>query len=72
MSTTGPRTADEDTWEMPAAWRKLVHPRRDRPPYPAVAADGAAPGRMRALLDAARGRVEEVLALPGTTPALAE
>ncbi|TDC15843.1 DUF4132 domain-containing protein [Actinomadura bangladeshensis] len=72
MSTTGPRTADEDTWEMPAAWRKLVHPRRDRPPYPAVPADGAALGRMRALLDAARGRVEEVLALPGTTPALAE
>ncbi|MGW5415765.1 DUF4132 domain-containing protein [Actinomadura geliboluensis] len=73
MSTTGPRTADENTWETPAAWRGLIHPRRDRSPRrPAVRSDDAARRKARALLDAARGRVEEILALPGTTPALAE
>ncbi|MEU5990495.1 DUF4132 domain-containing protein [Spirillospora sp. NPDC047418] len=71
MSTRGPGTADEDTWEMPDAWRQLVHPRRDRPGRPAVRTDGAALRTLRALLDAARGPVEDVLALPGTVPALA-
>jgi hypothetical protein len=62
----------ESAWEVPAAWRALIHPRRDRSARPAVRTDADAPHRMRALLDGVRGRVEEVLALPGTTPAPAE
>jgi hypothetical protein len=58
---------------MPAEWRRLVHPRRDRPgPLPEVRIDAAAAGKARALVGAARFEVEDVLALPGTAPTLAE
>ncbi|WP_433472700.1 DUF4132 domain-containing protein [Spirillospora sp. CA-142024] len=65
--------ADEDIWEMPDAWRRLVHPRRDRPgPWPEVRIDESAVGKARALVDGARAEVEEVLALPGSAPELVE
>ncbi|MEV3926593.1 DUF4132 domain-containing protein [Actinomadura coerulea] len=73
MATAGPVAADESTWEMPDAWRRIAHPRRDRPgPWPRARIDAAAAERARALVEAARADVEEVLALPGTTPELAE
>ncbi|GGQ30114.1 hypothetical protein BKA00_002793 [Actinomadura coerulea] len=73
MATAGPVAADESTWEMPDAWRRIAHPRRDRPwPWPRARIDAAAAGRARALVEAARAGVEDVLALPGTTPELAE
>ncbi|TDD77737.1 DUF4132 domain-containing protein [Actinomadura darangshiensis] len=65
--------ADEDTREMPDAWRRHLHPRRDRPgPWPQARVDASAADEARALVDWARPRIEDVLALPGTTPALAE
>jgi hypothetical protein len=72
MSFAGAAAADEDTWETPDAWRELIHPRRARRWRAAARIDAAAAGRARALLDAARTDIEDVLALPGTTPTLAE
>jgi hypothetical protein len=73
MASAGPVAADESTWEMPDAWRRIAHPRRDRPgPWPRARTDAAAAGRARALVEAARAEVEDVLALPGTAPELAE
>jgi hypothetical protein len=73
MATAGPVPADESTWEMPEEWRRIAHPRRDRPgPWPEVRIDTGAVGEARALVEADRAGVEEVLALPGTPPELAE
>ncbi|MEU8122284.1 DUF4132 domain-containing protein [Spirillospora sp. NPDC049024] len=73
MATAGPAAADESTWVMPEEWRRIAHPRRDRPgPWPDVRIDTGAVGEARALVEAARGDVEEVLALPGTPSELAE
>ncbi|MGI5208812.1 DUF4132 domain-containing protein [Spirillospora sp. CA-108201] len=73
MATAGPVAADESTWEMPDAWRRVAHPRRDRPgPWPRARIDPAAAEKARAFVEAARADVEDVLALPGTTPELAE
>ncbi|MFB9193391.1 DUF4132 domain-containing protein [Actinomadura verrucosospora] len=73
MATAGPGAADENTWEMPDAWRRVAHPRRDRPgPWPRARIDAAAVEKARALVEAARAGVEDVLALPGTPPELAE
>ncbi|MEV0660460.1 hypothetical protein ACIBI3_00690 [Actinomadura luteofluorescens] len=63
---------DEGAFTMPDSWHGARHPRRDRPDVPRPAApDEAAAGRARRLVDDARDRVEEVLALPGTAPELA-
>lgn len=71
MSTRG--TLDEDSWEIPDAWLRAAHPPRDRPgPWPAARMDESAPAKARRLVDAARSKIEHVLALRGTTPALAE
>ncbi|NDU73911.1 DUF4132 domain-containing protein [Actinomadura sp. DSM 109109] len=73
MATAGPVAADESTWGTPEEWRRVAHPRRDRPgPWPRARIDPAAADRARALVEAARAGVEEVLALPGTSPELAE
>ncbi|WP_329520893.1 DUF4132 domain-containing protein [Spirillospora sp. NBC_01491] len=64
---------DESTFVMPDAWRGARHPRRDRPDVPQPAApDEAAAEQARSLVDDARDRIEEVLALPGTVPELAD
>ncbi|WP_242907050.1 DUF4132 domain-containing protein [Actinomadura terrae] len=63
---------DEDAPAFPAAWLRMRHPRRDRPGVPDVRPDAEAVGRARALVDAALPEIEHVLALPGTTPLLAE
>ncbi|SNS31025.1 hypothetical protein [Actinomadura mexicana] len=73
MATAGPVAAGESIWEMPDVWRRIAHPRRDRPgPWPRARIDAAAAGRARALVEASRADVEDVLALPGTAPELAE
>ncbi|MEO3830129.1 DUF4132 domain-containing protein [Actinomadura sp. B10D3] len=65
--------ADESTWEMPDAWRRIAHPRRDRPgPWPEARIDGSASQKARAFVDRACSEIENILALPGTTPELAE
>ncbi|WP_412518400.1 DUF4132 domain-containing protein [Actinomadura madurae] len=65
--------ADENTWAMPDAWRRLAHPRRDRPgPWPEARIDASAARKARALVDGAYSEIETVLALPGTAPELAE
>ncbi|WP_141584607.1 DUF4132 domain-containing protein [Actinomadura sp. WMMA1423] len=73
MATAGPVAADESTWVMPEEWRRIAHPRRDRPgPWPEVRVDPGAVGEARALVESARAEVEEVLASPGTEAELAE
>ncbi|MGH3238829.1 MAG: hypothetical protein ACRDNL_00515, partial [Spirillospora sp.] len=58
---------------MPAAWKRAVHPRRDRPcPWPATRVEESEAAKARALMDAAGPVIEEVLGLPGTVPELAE
>ncbi|MFD0903320.1 DUF4132 domain-containing protein [Actinomadura sediminis] len=65
--------SDENTLIMPDGWRRVLHPRRDRPPVPAPPApDRDAAERVRELVAERRGEIEEVLALPGTDAAVAE
>ncbi|MEV5827369.1 DUF4132 domain-containing protein [Spirillospora sp. NPDC052242] len=65
--------SDENTFTMPDGWRRVLHPRRDRPPVPAPPApDRDAADRVRSLVDERRDEIEEVLALPGTDAAVAE
>ncbi|MBE1537270.1 DUF4132 domain-containing protein [Actinomadura algeriensis] len=64
---------DENAFVMPDEWRRARHPRRDRPDVPEP--ERLRPSdadRARTLVDAARGGIEEILALPGTDPELAE
>ncbi|QFG20441.1 DUF4132 domain-containing protein [Actinomadura sp. WMMB 499] len=64
---------DENTLTMPDAWRRVLHPRRDRPPVAAPPApDRAAAARVRALVDEKRTEIEEILDLPGNEPEVAE
>ncbi|WP_037559776.1 DUF4132 domain-containing protein [Spirillospora albida] len=65
--------ADENSLVMPDAWRRLVHPRRDRDGVPVVPAliEGAAE-RVRSLVDGVRDDIEHILALPGTAPDIAD
>ncbi|WP_149263849.1 DUF4132 domain-containing protein [Actinomadura sp. K4S16] len=73
MATAGPAAADETTWVMPEEWRRVAHPRRDRPgPWPRVRIDARAVGEARALLEGRRAEIGKVLALPGSVPDLAE
>ncbi|HEU5029790.1 MAG TPA: DUF4132 domain-containing protein, partial [Spirillospora sp.] len=76
MSTTDAAAEarpDENTLVMPDAWLRRLHPRRDRPhAWPAARADRKAAETARAMLAEFRPQVEEVLALPGTPPAVAE
>ncbi|MES9539829.1 DUF4132 domain-containing protein [Actinomadura sp. NPDC000600] len=73
MATAGPAAADETTWVMPEDWRRIAHPRRDRPgPWPRVRIDAGAIGEARALLEGRRTEIGKVLALPGSVPDLAE
>ncbi|MBT2211615.1 DUF4132 domain-containing protein [Actinomadura sp. NEAU-AAG7] len=67
-----PPAVDEDAPDFPEAWLRERHPRRDRPGVPDVRPDAEAVGRARTLVDAALPEIEHVLALPGTTPLLAE
>ncbi|MFC5744327.1 DUF4132 domain-containing protein [Actinomadura rugatobispora] len=64
---------DETTFVMPDSWLGARHPRRDRPGVPRLAApDEAAAEHARSLVDQARDLIEEVIALPGTVPELAD
>ncbi|MEV5827368.1 DUF4132 domain-containing protein [Spirillospora sp. NPDC052242] len=65
--------SDENTFTMPDGWRRVLHPRRDRPPVPAPPApDRDAADRVRSLVDERRDEIEEIVALPGTDAAVAE
>ncbi|MFD0535656.1 hypothetical protein ACFQY7_19825 [Actinomadura luteofluorescens] len=69
MATAGPVAADESTWEMPDAWRRVAHPRRDRPgPWPPARVDAAAVGRARALVEAARAASRTSSRCPARSP----
>ncbi|KAB2360135.1 hypothetical protein, partial [Actinomadura montaniterrae] len=76
MSTTDAAAEarpDENALVLPAAWLRRLHPRRDRPhAWPAARPDRKAAETARAMLAEYRPQVEEVLALPGTPPAVAE
>ncbi|RKS76915.1 uncharacterized protein DUF4132 [Actinomadura pelletieri DSM 43383] len=64
---------DEDTFVMPDAWRRVRHPRRDRPDVPsAPALVKDAVERVRSLVDAVRDDIDVVLGLPGTESGIAE
>ncbi|MFC5748249.1 DUF4132 domain-containing protein [Actinomadura rugatobispora] len=65
--------SDENALVVPDAWRRVHHPRRDRPGVPAPPAPApAAAGKVRQLVDRVRDEIEDILALPGTPPATAE
>ncbi|MBE1537269.1 DUF4132 domain-containing protein [Actinomadura algeriensis] len=64
---------DENTLTMPGAWRRVLHPRRDRPPVPAPPApDKGAAARVAGLIEEKRDELEKVLDFSGTDPELAE
>ncbi|XVQ09683.1 DUF4132 domain-containing protein [Spirillospora sp. CA-255316] len=69
---TEPAGADENALVVPDTWRRVHHPRRDRPGVPVPPApDPAAAERVRQLVDGVRDDIEDILALPGTPPPIA-
>jgi hypothetical protein len=64
--------SDETAFVMPDEWRRIKHPRRDRPDVPEpLAPDPGEAERARGWVAEARERIEEILDLPATEPEIA-
>ena len=63
---------DEDTFAMPASWRRVLRRRRGGLPGPPVEIDGAAAGKVRAWAEGAGERVAKALDDPVSDRDLAE
>ncbi|WP_211238622.1 hypothetical protein, partial [Actinomadura rifamycini] len=71
--TDGHAPAGDHALLARGAWWHARHPRRDRPGVPEPdAPDEARAARAASLVDGVRGEIDNVLALPGTDPAIAE
>ncbi|MFB9832926.1 hypothetical protein, partial [Actinoallomurus acaciae] len=72
MNATDFPFPDEDTFEMPASWRRVVRRRRGGPPRTPVTVDGGAAAKVAEWTERAAERTERSLADPESDRALAE
>ncbi|MGI5232163.1 DUF4132 domain-containing protein [Actinoallomurus sp. CA-142502] len=72
MNATDFAVSDEDTFEMPASWRRVVRRRRGGPPRTPVTVDDGAVATVAGWTERAAERTEQALADPESDQALAE
>ncbi|MFD3514591.1 DUF4132 domain-containing protein [Streptomyces sp. NPDC058657] len=63
---------DEDTFVLPASWRRVLHPRRGGIPTEPAPASPSAVAEFRSLVTERSASIEETLGSASTDPALAE